>query len=85
MANLRTPPGMNPRDKRQGERRTLGRPVRPGSAIWYVVGFLMLMALAQAWFLAPAGRQISYSEFKQAIRTGQVGEVVVGEQTIRGT
>ena len=45
----------------------------------------MLMALAQAWFLAPAGRPISYSEFKQAVRAGQVAEVFVGEQTIRGT
>jgi cell division protease FtsH len=74
---------MNPRDKRQGERRaTLGR---PGGAIWYVLGLLMLMALAQAYFLAPAGRQVSYSEFKQAVRGGQVAEVVVGDQSIRGT
>ena len=61
------------------------RPGRPAGAIWYVLGFLMLMALAQAYFLAPAGRQISYSELKTAVRTGQVAEVVVGEQTIRGT
>jgi cell division protease FtsH len=76
---------MNPRDKRQGERRTLGPAGRPGSAVWYVLGFLFLMALAQAWFLAPSGRQISYSDFKQAVRGGQVAEVMVGEQTIRGT
>src|SRR5918995_2659414 len=85
MANLRNPPGMNPRDKRPGERRSVPRPGRPGGAVWYVLGFLMLMALAQAWFLAPAGRQISYSEFKTAVRGGQVTEVVVGEQSIRGT
>jgi cell division protease FtsH len=53
--------------------------------VWYVLGFLMLMALAQVWFLPPAGRQISYSEFKTAIRGGQVAEVTVGEQTVRGT
>ena len=53
--------------------------------MWYVLAFLMVMALAQAWFLAPAGRQISYSEFKSAVRGGQVAEVVVGEQTVRGT
>jgi cell division protease FtsH len=46
---------------------------------------MMVIALAQAWFLAPAGRQISYSEFKAAVRGGQVAEVVVGEQTIRGS
>ena len=85
MANPRIPPGLNPRDKRPGDRRTLLRPGSPGGAIWYVLGFLMLMALVQAWFVAPAGRQISYSEFKTAIRGAQVAEVVVGEQTIRGT
>jgi cell division protease FtsH len=44
----------------------------------------MLMALAQVWFLPPAGRSISYSEFKTAVRSGQVAEVTVGEQVIRG-
>jgi cell division protease FtsH len=52
--------------------------------VWYVLGVLLVMALAQAWFLAPSGRQISYSEFKQAVRGGQVAEVMVGEQVIRG-
>src|SRR5688572_12215230 len=85
MANPRTPPGLNPRDKRPGERRVLGTGGRPGGAVWYVLGFLMLMALAQAYFLTPTGRQVSYSEFKQGVRGGQVAEVHVGEQTIRGT
>jgi cell division protease FtsH len=77
-------PGLNPRDKRPGERRALPRPGRPGGAVWYVLGFLMLMALAQVWFMPPAGRSISYSEFKAAVRGGQVAEVTVGEQAIRG-
>jgi cell division protease FtsH len=85
MANLRTPPGMNPREKRPGERRTLGPGGRPGGAVWYVLGALLVMALMQAWFLAPSGRQISYSEFKTAIRSGQVAEVTVGAQTVHGT
>jgi len=76
---------MNPRDKRGGgDRRSLG-PTRPGGAVWYILGLLFLLALAQAWFMAPTGRQISYSEFKQAVRAGQVAEVFVGDQTIRGT
>jgi cell division protease FtsH len=76
---------MNPRDKRPVDRRPLGAGAgRPGGAVWYVLGFLLLMALAQAWFLAPGGRQISYSDFKAAVRGGQVAEVYVGEQTIRG-
>jgi len=84
MANPRIPPGMNPRDRRPGDRRSLA-PGRPGGAVWYILGLLFLLALAQAWFMAPAGRQISYSEFKQAVRAGQVAEVFVGDQTIRGT
>ena len=76
---------MNPRDKRPGDRRTLTGPGRPVGAIWYVLGFFVLMALAQTWFLTPSGRQITYSEFKQAVRAGQVEEVAVGEQMLRGT
>src|SRR3954469_4687967 len=76
---------MNPRDKRPGDRRTLGTGGRPGGAVWYVLGFLLLFGIAQTWFMMPAGKQISYSDFKNAIRTGQVAEVYVGEQTIRGT
>ena len=75
---------MNPRDKRPGERRSLTSG-RPGGAVWYILGLLFLLALTQAWFMAPAGRQISYSEFKQAVRSGQVAEVFVGDQSIRGT
>jgi len=85
MANYPNPPGVNPRDKRTGERRTLGTAGRPGGAVWYVLGFLMLMALLQVWYLQPAGKTITYSEFKQAVRAGQVAEISVGEQTIRGT
>src|SRR3954466_1671038 len=76
---------MNPRDKRPGERRTLGTGGRPGGAVWYVLGFLLLFGIAQTWFMIPTGKQISYSDFKDAIRTSQVAEVYVGEQTIRGT
>src|SRR5918996_1107510 len=84
MANLRTPPGINPREKRPVDRRPLGAGSRPGGAIWYVLGFLFLMVLAQAWFLAPSGRQLPYSEFKQLVRSGQVAEITVGEQSIHG-
>src|SRR3989440_11474473 len=85
MANLRTPSGMNPRDKRTGgERRSLA-PGRPGGAVWYILGLLFLLALAQAWFMGPAGRQGCCREFKQGVRAGQVAEVFVGDQTIRGT
>jgi cell division protease FtsH len=85
MANLPNPSGVNPRDKRPGDRRTFGTTGRPGGAVWYVLGFLMLMALANVWYLQPAGTTLSYSDFKQAVRGGQVAEVYVGEQSIHGT
>jgi cell division protease FtsH len=77
-----TPPGVNPRDKRPGERRRFGR---PGAPLWFVLGFLVVIAVAQTWLLAPAGQTIPYSEFKQAVRSGQVADATVGEETIRGT
>jgi cell division protease FtsH len=76
---------MNPRDKRPGERRTFGAAGRRPAGVWYVVGLLILMVVAQTFFLPQAGKEITYSELKQAVRSGQVADVVVGEQTIRGT
>jgi cell division protease FtsH len=70
----------NPR----GERRALPR--RPtGGTVWYGLAFLLLLALAQTYFLVPVGRQIPYSEFRGLLKEGKVAEVTVGEQTIRGT
>jgi cell division protease FtsH len=53
--------------------------------MWWMLGVLVLLAAAQVYYLAPSGRAVSYSEFKQAVRTGNVAEVHVGETTIRGT
>ena len=55
------------------------------AALWWVLGALTLLALGQAYFLAPAGKQISYSEFKGLVRGGQVAEVAVGDSIIHGT
>jgi cell division protease FtsH len=74
---------LSPRDRKPGDRRTLS-PQRPAFSIWYVLGLLLLLALAQAWFLTPAGRQIPYSEFKTLVRNGQMIEATVGDQTING-
>jgi cell division protease FtsH len=76
---------LNPRDRRPGDRRTLGAGRQPPGMLWYVLGLVFLMLLVQAWFAAPAGRDIPYSEFKRLVRTGQVAEVYVSDQTIRGT
>jgi cell division protease FtsH len=58
-------------------------PTRP-TAIWWVLGALVILAIGQAYLLSPTGRPVSYSEFKGLVRSGQVAEVVVGETTIRG-
>src|SRR5689334_20431350 len=69
------PPGG--KDRRQ--------PTAKPTALWWVLGALTLLAIGQAYFLAPAGRQIPYSEFKGLVRGGQVAEVAVGDDLIRGT
>ena len=74
---------LSSRDRKPGDRRTLSSQ-RPAFSIWYVLGLLLLLALAQAWFLTPAGRQVPYSEFKTLVRNGQVVEATVGDQTING-
>jgi cell division protease FtsH len=53
--------------------------------MWYVLGFLILAALGQAFFFSlRAGETISYSEFKARLRGGQVQEVTVAEDRIHG-
>ena len=75
MPSSSIPPG---KDRRQ---QSSSKP----SALWWVLGVLTVLALAQAYFLAPAGRQISYSEFKGLVRGGNVAEVEVGDTIIHGT
>jgi cell division protease FtsH len=52
--------------------------------LWWVLGGLLVLAIGQAYFLTPGGRQIPYSEFKSLVRAGQVAEVAVGDTHIRG-
>ena len=81
---FRTPPSLNPRDARPGDRRTLGPRGGGRFTVWYVVAVVVLLAAAQFWLVGPTGRQVSYSEFKQSVRSGRVAEVTVGPQIIRG-
>ena len=76
MPSSSLPPGG--KDRRQ---QSSSRP----SALWWVLGVLTVLAIAQAYFLAPAGRQVTYSEFKGLLRGGNVAEVAVGDTIIRGT
>jgi cell division protease FtsH len=72
------------RARRSGDRRITTR-TPPGSAMWYVLGFLVLLALGQAFFFSmQSGETISYSDFKTLVRENKVQEVTVGEDRIRG-
>jgi cell division protease FtsH len=75
----------NPRGKRHGAERRLGPRPAPGTTIWYVLGLVLLFAVAQTvFFSARAGETISYSEFKAQVRGGRVQDVTVGPETVRG-
>jgi cell division protease FtsH len=76
-------PRFNPRGGERRGQRPLG--ARPASSLWYGLALLMLVGIAQVYYLAPAGRTLPYSEFKQLVKNGRVAEVVVGEQLVRGT
>src|SRR3954449_8931312 len=72
------------RARRAGDRKLPPR-TGPGSAMWYVLGVFLLLALGQAFYFSmQGGETISYSEFKQRVRDGVVQEVVVAEDRVRG-
>ena len=73
----------NPRggDKRGTSRLTS----RPSSPLWYGLALLLVLGIAQAYFMAPPGRTLPYSEFKALVKNGDVAEISIGDQAIRGT
>src|SRR3954468_3081080 len=74
-----------PQNRRTGERRT-GPRTPPGGAVWYALGLLLLLALAQAFFTQiKSGETIPYSDFKVLVREGKVEEVTLSEDRITGT
>jgi cell division protease FtsH len=83
MASPKPGPRLNPRG---GDRRAQRPTVqRPGSSLWYGLAFLMVLGLAQLYFLKPPGRLIPYSEFKTLLKQDQIAEVTITDQVIRGT
>ena len=54
--------------------------------MWYILAFLLMLALGQAFFFSmQTGDVISYSEFKTLVREGRVQDVTVGVDAVRGT
>src|SRR2546427_12496294 len=74
------------RFSRGGDRRA-PRPAaqRPSSSLWYGLALLLLLGVAQMYYMAPGGKSIPYSEFKTLLKNGGVAEVMIGDQLIRGT
>jgi cell division protease FtsH len=72
----------NPRGDRRGGTSRLSR---PSSSLWYGLALLLILGMAQAYYMAPPGRSIPYSEFKQLVKNGDVAEISIGDQAIRGT
>jgi cell division protease FtsH len=76
-------PRFNPRS---GDRRgTRQLPMRRPSSWWYGIVLILLLGLAQIYTLGPTAKVIPYSEFKSLVKTGEVSDVGIGEQIIRGT
>jgi cell division protease FtsH len=76
-------PRFNPRGgDRQGKRPTTPR---PAASLWYGLALILLLGVAQFYWVSPTTGPIPYSEFKTLLKNGQVAEVHVGEQLIRGT
>src|SRR5712671_2414507 len=75
-----------PPNPRGGDRRGASRLTpRQSSPLWYGLALLLVLGVAQAYYMTPPGRSIPSSEFKVLVKSGQVAEVSIGEQAIRGT
>ena len=55
------------------------------SPLWYGLALLLVLGLAQAYFMAPQGRPIPYSDFKALVKSGKVAELSIGDPLIHGT
>jgi cell division protease FtsH len=69
---------------RPGKRGPLGN-ARPTPSFWVMLALVVVIGLAQAYFWAPQGDPIPYSQFKSLLRDGRVADIVISDQAIRGT
>ena len=71
-------------NNQQGNRNLKGLTPRSQFPIWYIVVAIGLMLVVQNMLFAQPFEQLPYSEFRTFLRQGQVEEVQIGVQTIRG-
>ncbi|MGE3956146.1 MAG: ATP-dependent zinc metalloprotease FtsH [Vicinamibacterales bacterium] len=83
MSSNNPTPRFNPRGGDKRGPRPLGS--RPGMSLWYGLALLLILGLAQMYWMTPQGKTIPYSEFKELVKNGGVTEVTVGDVSIRGT
>jgi cell division protease FtsH len=83
MAKPKGTPRFNPRGGDRRGKTQVGQ--RPSPSVWYGLAFVLVLVLAQTYYLMPAGQPIPYSEFKTLLKTGQIAELTIGDQMIRGT
>jgi len=65
-------------DRRKGPRTA------PGGAVWYILGFVLLLAVGQMLVTQLQSADKPYSEFMQLVRDGKVQEVILSEDRLRG-
>jgi cell division protease FtsH len=71
-------------NNQQGNRNLKGLTPRPQFPIWYIVVAIGLMLVVQNMLFAQPFEHLPYSEFRTFLRQGQVEEIQISTQTIRG-
>jgi cell division protease FtsH len=78
-------PTESPRlDRPQGRPKAPNRP-NPLVPLLFILGTVVMVGVVGTLYSNVTGRTVSYTEFKQMLRSGAVATVVVSESRIRGT
>jgi cell division protease FtsH len=77
---------MTPVDNNTPNRRPARRPTmpRPTSSVWLVVAVLAVLLLANVVSSLHEGRALKYSEFKTLLHQGQITDVTIDSDNVRG-
>src|SRR5215218_3764914 len=76
-------PRFNPRSGDRRGKTQVGQ--RPSPSVWYGLAFVLLLVLVQTYYLTAPSQTIPYSEFRTLLKNGEIVEVTIGDQLIRGT